>query len=258
MKDLSLRLSRIAGWVSEGSTVADIGSDHGLLPIFLVQADRIVRAIAVEVAEGPFQVLSSAVEDSGYKGRIDTRFGSGLDPIADAEVDAVILAGMGGHTIWDILTTRHAQHVLASAATRLLIQPMNGSGLVRYYAEVFGYQIREDVRVLDGGVCYECLFLMPGSVRSLTAEDIVKKKAEMDELGPLDRMKWAFGEKGLAMQCSLLSQTMKEEYEKRARALKQLAYPMGDRAQLRAEELRAECGALLQLYEQYFSARLSI
>lgn len=99
---LSKRLLCVASFVPEGSFIADVGSDHAQIPLFLLQNHRIRGAEAIENKKGPFKRMSSAVLSSPYKENIVLSLSDGIS-ILDHRVDAVVLAGMGGRLIQKIL-----------------------------------------------------------------------------------------------------------------------------------------------------------
>lgn len=103
MLRISKRLEMIAGGVPTGSRLADIGSDHALLPVYLAQKKQIVKAVAGEVNLGPFQAASRQVRDSVLDQVIDVRHGNGLEVVEVGEIDVITIAGMGGALIADIL-----------------------------------------------------------------------------------------------------------------------------------------------------------
>lgn len=102
MKSLSKRLDKIASYVDKGSFIADIGSDHCLLPIFLLSKGVISKAQAVDNKPGPYERMTKAIENSGYKGQISPSLSNGIENL-DPDANVLILAGMGGFLISDIL-----------------------------------------------------------------------------------------------------------------------------------------------------------
>ena len=100
---LDERLKTVAALVRPGSRVADIGTDHGYLPVYLVKEGICPRAIAADLRSGPLESARRHVTAAGLSDRIDLRLGDGLTPIEPQEVDDMIIAGMGGETIAGIL-----------------------------------------------------------------------------------------------------------------------------------------------------------
>ncbi|KRM72692.1 tRNA (adenine(22)-N(1))-methyltransferase [Lacticaseibacillus brantae] len=101
---LSKRLTAISQFVTEGDRVADIGTDHAYVPIHLVENGTIDFAIASDVGEGPVKIAKANIEAAGLSDKIDVRLADGLTGIKPEDaVSAVIIAGMGGQLINDIL-----------------------------------------------------------------------------------------------------------------------------------------------------------
>lgn len=260
MRGLTARLARVAELVGDVRCVADIGSDHGLLPVALVQECAAKTGVAVELTDGPLGATQEAVLRAGLQDAISVRQGDGLQPLASFEADAIVLAGMGGQTIWDILTSSHADRVLAAEPVRLIVQPMSGSGLIRHWAGIYGYRIAADVRVRDSGVIYECLRLdarVDGP--RMPPVDWVgvapQRRREFEELDSDGKWRLTFGEYALQVGCQYAAEQMRDEGAKLRRALRELAYPKNDRAYARAAALGADLAALLKLYESVFGSR---
>ena len=103
MIKLSKRLQQIADFVPLGTKIADIGTDHALLPCYLVQEKISPWAIATDVNKGPLEVAKRQVKALLLADRVAVRLGDGLEPIEPLEVETVIISGMGGATIKNIL-----------------------------------------------------------------------------------------------------------------------------------------------------------
>lgn len=101
---LTPRLQAVADMVPPGCAVADIGCDHGYVSAYLVQQGIAPRVVAADVRPGPLGACRRLIEELGLTFQIQTRLCSGLTDIADTECDAVILAGMGGELIAEILS----------------------------------------------------------------------------------------------------------------------------------------------------------
>ena len=125
---LGPRLQTVAAFVPNGANLGDIGTDHAYLPIALYESQRISKAVAIDVHEGPYQSALTAVKARHLEAVIDVRFGDGLMPLESGEVNVLTLAGMGGRTMLDILTAR--PDVLESVHD-LIIQPQGAERAVR-------------------------------------------------------------------------------------------------------------------------------
>lgn len=135
------RLQTIARQVPQGARLADIGTDHAHLPIWLMQQGRIADAIASDIRQGP---LSRAAENAaayGMQERLQLRLGGGLDGIQADECDTIVIAGMGGETIAEIL---HKAPWTAAGRHLLILQPMTMQAELRQFLWENGYDIEKE------------------------------------------------------------------------------------------------------------------
>lgn len=171
---ISKRLATIAALVPPGCRLADIGTDHAYLPVYLVSDGLVTRAVAGEVNPGPFKAAGEALARVGLTGQISLRFGDGLTVLAAGEVDTVVIAGMGGLTIIDILTARPE---VTGALRRLILQPMQAAAPLRRWLAENGWRLVAEALVEEDGRLYEVIAAEPGQ-----AEEY---EAILDEIGPL-------------------------------------------------------------------------
>ena len=136
--ELSTRLQAVADWVPKGAKLADIGTDHGFLPVWLVKYGVIDFAIAADLREKPLETAKHSAERHGLSDKISFRLCDGLANIKPEEVDTVSIAGMGGETIVTIL---EAAPWTLERHTRLLLQPQSGSYELRSFLFEKGYRI---------------------------------------------------------------------------------------------------------------------
>ncbi|GMA52170.1 hypothetical protein GCM10025857_35270 [Alicyclobacillus contaminans] len=154
---MTIVLSHRLQWLADrvhGPSVADIGTDHALLPIYLIQSGRCTSAIASDVAAGPCRSAAENVQRYGLRRVISVRQGNGLATIRPGEVDTVVIAGMGGATASEIL---RACPEVVDTLGRVLIQPMNASGAVRQWLLDAGFTLKEEAVVTEEGRFYEVL-----------------------------------------------------------------------------------------------------
>ena len=156
---LGSRLAALAAFVPKGACLADIGTDHAYLPIELVQKDIAALAVAGDVHIGPYQAAKDNVEGLGLEHKISVRFGNGLAVLTPGEADTAVIAGMGGSTIIEILTSQPA---VTYSLTRLILQPMVGAAAVRRWLVVNNWYIVEEQLVQDDGRLYEILVAEQG------------------------------------------------------------------------------------------------
>lgn len=163
MTGLSARLTQIADFVPIGSVVADIGTDHGFLAIHLIDTGRSPRVVGSDINTGPYHIARRAILSRGLEKQIELRLGDGLKVLTLGEVDVVVLAGMGGHTICDVLTA--GQPVLA-AIKRLVLQPMRDVVLVRRWLWEHGWGLADEELVHEDRHYYVILAAEPGQEKN--------------------------------------------------------------------------------------------
>ena len=159
MKRITLqpRLRLLAEMTPHGGRLADIGTDHGYLPVWLLQEGRIPSAIAADVGAEPLEHARRTAEE--YGAALDLRLCDGLRGIAPHEADTVVMAGMGGETIRDIL---RAAPWAADGHHTLLLQPMTKVELLRRWISENGYVCRDERLVGDKGKLYVVLQMTAG------------------------------------------------------------------------------------------------
>lgn len=157
--ELSERLRTVAEAVTPGNRVADIGTDHGYVPIWLVEHDRIPEAIASDLREGPLERAKAHIREKHLEDRIRTRLGSGLQGIDPEEVDTVIMAGMGGDLISRLLEERSQ---FFEQEKELILQPQSEWFKVRHVLHDHGYRIDREWMVLEDGHYYVIIRGLPG------------------------------------------------------------------------------------------------
>lgn len=148
---LDERLKAVAAAVRPGSRVADIGTDHGYLPVYLVNEGICPRAIAADLRPKPLEAARFHVQASGLSDRIDLRLGDGLTPVAPDETDDVVIAGMGGETIAGIL---EAAAWVRDSRLRFVLQPMSRAEELRRYLLYHGFSVTDERLVRDGRHLY--------------------------------------------------------------------------------------------------------
>ena len=105
MVKISNRLMTAAALVTQGYTLADVGTDHGYIPIYLLQQKKIPSAIAMDINEGPLERAKEHIALYGLQAYIQTRLSDGVAALKPGEVEAVLIAGMGGGLVMHILKT---------------------------------------------------------------------------------------------------------------------------------------------------------
>ena len=146
--NLTIRMKMNASLVGEGARVADVGCDHGYVAIWLVNEKRCPFVVASDVNEGPLRRAKKNIEASGLSEVIETRLGNGLSVLEPREVDTILIAGMGGMSICEILSSEPG--VLSNIET-LVLQPQSDVEEVRRHLHKLGFRIdRESICMEDG------------------------------------------------------------------------------------------------------------
>ncbi len=148
MKEILLtdRMKCVAAMVTEGNVVADIGCDHAYVSIYLMQQNIARKVIAMDVRKGPLEIALKNVNKYGFCKVIDLRLSNGLEQLKEKEVDTVIIAGMGGMLIADILES--GKNIL-NQGVELILQPQSDIHIVREKLHKLGYGIILEDMLID-------------------------------------------------------------------------------------------------------------
>ena len=148
---ISKRLKYIAQLVSPGNVVADIGTDHGFLPVFLLRQGVVTRSIAVDSSAGSIEKVKEISKRYGLEECLDIRQCDGLSGITPGEVHSIVIAGMGGILMTRIL--RDGINVVLDAK-ELILSPHRDADLVRQFIKENGFEITVDTVIEDKGKNY--------------------------------------------------------------------------------------------------------
>ncbi|HFL3256533.1 TPA: tRNA (adenine(22)-N(1))-methyltransferase TrmK [Clostridioides difficile] len=151
---LADRLLKIASLVSDGKKIADIGTDHGYIPVYLLKEGKVPFAVLADVNKGPLDNAHKEVIQNNLLDKVDLRLGSGIEILEIGEVEEVIIAGMGGILISELL---EAKKEVAHNVEKLILQPMQAQEELRYYLLNNGYEILEEVLVREDFRIYEII-----------------------------------------------------------------------------------------------------
>lgn len=178
--ELTPRLQAIADQVPQGARLADVGTDHGYLPVWLLLSGRIKCAIAADLREGPLSRSRETAQRFGTADRMSFRLCNGLSAIHPDEVDTVAIAGMGGETIISILEAAP----WTKEGTLLLLQPMTGFAELRRWLQGDGYEIVREHISCEGKRLYTILMVKGGKMPPLNPAE---QWAGRQNSGPLRR-----------------------------------------------------------------------
>ena len=148
---LSERLQAVCALCPRGECLVDIGTDHGYVPVTLVEEGIVNRAVAMDVRKGPLSRAAASVREAGLSDRICLRLSDGLDGLQAGEADVVLIAGMGGPLTVRILAAGEEK---LSDVKALVLQPQSEIGDVRRYLSMHGWRILRENMVLEDGKYY--------------------------------------------------------------------------------------------------------
>ncbi|MDZ5782962.1 tRNA (adenine(22)-N(1))-methyltransferase [Marinococcus luteus] len=161
---LSDRLAVIVEQIDQGAVVADIGTDHGLVPVEAVVHREAEHAVAADVNAGPLQAASDYIASCGLTGKIDTRLGSGLTVLKETDrIDTVVIAGMGGTLITEILEEGKAH---LRPVQKLILQPNVSAGRIRQWLFDNGWKLTNERILKEDRHVYEVLTAVPGEAEA--------------------------------------------------------------------------------------------
>ena len=183
-----MRLERVAAQVPAGSRLADIGSDHGYLPVALMKRGVIAAAVVGEVALTPFNAAERTVRENDLDEHIIVRLADGLAAIEPQDgITAISMCGMGGETIRDILDSGKAR---LSGTERLILQPNGGEQPLRQWLMEHGYRILFEEVLRENRFYYEIIVAERVGSVSYTAEELYFGPLQLQERSPVFLAKW--------------------------------------------------------------------
>ena len=151
---LTDRLLKIASLVDNGKRIADIGTDHGYIPVYLLNQNKIQYAILGDINKGPLENARKEVTRNKLQDKVDLRLGSGIEVLKENEVDEIIIAGMGGMLINNLLK---ANEKVAHTTEKLILQPMQAPEELRMFLYQNGYKILDEHLVREEHRLYEII-----------------------------------------------------------------------------------------------------
>lgn len=150
--ELSKRLQIIANHVDKCDSIADIGTDHGYIPIYLVKKGICTRAVASDINKGPMEKAKINTSFEGLSDKIKVYLGAGLAPLKVSEVSGIIIAGMGGNLIRDILL---ADMPKVKKYEFMILQPAQNPEILREFLYNNNYEIIDEDLIKEDGKYYE-------------------------------------------------------------------------------------------------------
>lgn len=252
-RNLSERLRMIAGMVTPGGRVVDIGCDHGFLPVWLVREGISPGAVAMDVREGPLEAAKRHIGESGLGDYIEARLSDGLAEYRAGEADSLVCAGLGGRLMEKILQDGLDK---AKGFRELVLQPQSEIPQFRAFLRAAGFVVLEEDACLEEGKFYFAMRAVPECAGGGAAERapgpgaavLAGETSAADETGRLADL---FGGRLLARRHPVLWQYLRQRERYLVELGGSLAAAGSEQGRIRAEEVREELAAVraaLSLY----------
>ena len=156
---MSHRLELIASFVKNGIGVADVGTDHGYIPVMLVKRGYKGNIIATDINEGPLNKAKQSLIEADCEEAVELILCNGLDGCESEKIDTIIVAGMGGDTITGILDRAEW---CAREDIRLILQPVTKPEILRYWLVNNDFRITNEAQAEENGTVYQIICAVPG------------------------------------------------------------------------------------------------
>lgn len=202
MIKLSERLKIISKEIKKGEAVADIGTDHGFLPIYLIQSGKCNKVIMTDISKGSLDKAKSDCKLVLPSYNPDLRLGDGLDALEYGEVDSCVIAGMGGILISEILEWDYKK---TSSIENFILQPRNNFGYLIYRLKALGFKIEKIHLVREGK--FICEIIKAKSPKHMNA--FSKKDISLEE-----KIEAELPQEFLDCEKTLLNEYLNMKYEK--------------------------------------------
>ena len=233
---LSGRMKAVADMVIPGGVVADIGCDHAFVSIYLIENNISPHVIASDVRKGPVSIAKSNVESRSLTDRIDVRQGDGLKTLSAGEADTIVIAGMGGMLMIDILKK---DEEVASTCRQLILQPQSDIDKVRRYLADSGYFTENEDMLIDDGKYYNILDVRTSGETLLHDENF--------------DLYCKFGKYLLENKNGILRDYMEKQYKVNSGILHGLKDVDTENAKSRLAAIKNEQSMILAAFEKFYS-----
>lgn len=182
---LNPRLQKIAELIPKAESLADIGTDHAYIPIYALLCGKVKRAIASDIKLGPVARAADNIKKFGVGSGVTVRIGAGLETVEPGEAEVIVIAGMGGCLISDIL--EHSKQVTASAKL-LILQPMTAAEELRDYLARGSFTAKCEYLVAEEDKLYNIITAIPGGKTVYTEKErILGKDVKATSPGLFDK-----------------------------------------------------------------------
>ncbi|MBQ7308909.1 MAG: SAM-dependent methyltransferase [Clostridia bacterium] len=172
------RLLAVAACVPQGAYLADVGTDHAYLPLYLAEKGILSGAVASDIHKGPLESADKNIREAGYASLIDTVLTDGLQGLEGYPITDIAIAGMGGLMIAGIL---EKAPFLRERRPRLILQPMQHIPDLRRYLGENGFAITKETQATAEGKFYQIICAVyDGTVRTYTETELLLGRYNME------------------------------------------------------------------------------
>ena len=182
MIKLSKRMKAVAAMVTSGGVLADVGTDHGYIPIALIQRQKIKSAIAMDINKGPLAHAQDNIASAQLGDYIQTRLSDGVAALGEGEADSILIAGMGGELVIHILSEGEK---VCKAASELILQPQSDIRKVREYLRLHHYKIVDEDMICEDGKYYPMMRVINVELDDAWMKMDEQTRVACDIYGPL-------------------------------------------------------------------------
>ena len=229
--ELSKRLQAVADLVSEGLVVADVGTDHGYIPIYLIETKKSPKAFAMDVNKGPLLRAKEHIAEHGLETCIETRLSDGVRALQKGECDCVVVAGMGGALTIKIM--EEGKDIFRSLK-EFVLQPQSELQKVRAYLYQNEYSIVEENMVLDDGKFYPMFRVINGQSEEYHAIEL------------------CYGKLLLEQKNAVLKNFLEKEKAVKELILSNLEQSFGEHIETRRKEIQEELEGIEYALQRYY------
>lgn len=229
--ELSKRLQAVADLVSEGLVVADVGTDHGYIPIYLIETKKSPKAFAMDVNKGPLLRAKEHIAEHGLTSSIDTRLSDGVRALKKVECECVVVAGMGGALTIKIM--EEGKEIFRNLK-EFVLQPQSELQKVRTYLYENAYSIVEENMVLDDGKFYPMFRVINGQSQEYHTIEL------------------CYGKLLLEQKNAVLKNFLEKEKAVKKLILSNLEQSFGEHIETRRKEIQEELEGIEYALQRYY------
>lgn len=167
---ISKRLETIASFVPKGARFADIGTDHGYMPIYVLENDMTAYGILCDINKAPLALAQKNIQMKGFeKSRYAIRLGNGLEACLDLNFETLTISGMGAGLMLEILTSQKEK---LQTLSRLILSPNTAPWLLRAHLGDYGFELIKEALVYENELYYEVLVFERDKVTPMSENEI--------------------------------------------------------------------------------------